>query len=52
MPASTGRSPDKPKKTLSLPRKGAAAKPASPAEHAGHYAGEAQKQGTPGKSLK
>jgi hypothetical protein len=50
MPASTERAPHKPTTTLSLPGKRAAAKPAAPAEHAGHDAGDLQKQVTPEKS--
>jgi hypothetical protein len=52
MPPSTGRSPDKPKKTLSLPGKRATAKPVPPAEHAGYDPGDSHKQVTPGKTLK
>jgi hypothetical protein len=52
MPASTKRPPQKPTKTLSLPGKRAAAKPAPSAEHASHHPGELQKQVTPGKSPK
>ena len=52
MAASTGLYPDKPKKTLSLPDKGAVAKPAPPAEQGGHGPGDTLEQVTPGKSHK
>ena len=51
MPASTGRSPHKPTKTLSLPSKGVASQPAAPAEHAGRDASDSQKQVTPEKEF-
>ncbi|MDI1252492.1 hypothetical protein [Thermomonas sp.] len=52
MPPSTELSPDKLKKTLSLPGKRATAKPVPPAEHAGYDSGDSHKQVAPEKSLK
>ena len=49
MLASSERSPYKPTKTLSLPSRGVASRPAAPAEHPSRDASDSQEQVMPGK---